>query len=119
MVPMRGVDGFCEERVTTVRAGRRKDIDLLTPEQGADLPRGLPHGRRRCDHLRTHPAPFAQCIDRRFVQSDDGTERTRDEVQLVLDDKVGRWKWAAQRPPDAWAPRSVESGGIATVDEPE
>ena len=65
--------------------------------------------------------PYAECFERRLVQPDHRAERTRDQVQLILDDQVRR-----QQPSAGYGcalrrvARPVETGlGVIAVDPPE
>src|SRR5690606_16942315 len=68
--------------------------ELLRPsvEDGADLVAGAPNRGRRRDELRAS-VRLRVCrkeVDRGLVQADERAERTRDQMQLVLDDEVRR-----------------------------
>ena len=72
---------------------RRENSD--TPhEDVVDLLGGLPHRRGRGDDLGldrvAFELPAAEVVDGGLVKSDHRTQRTADEVELVLNDQVGR-----------------------------
>ena len=83
-----------EEGVAPIGPRGREHLDLPPVEQGLDLLLRQPHGRGGGDHLRAHgpaaDAPRAQAVDRRLVETGHGAERPGNEMQLVLDDQVGR-----------------------------
>ena len=64
--------------------------------------------RRRCDHLRPYPLPIdfprAQFVYGRLVQPNQRSQRTADQVQLVLDNEVRRPKQGARRLADGGKP---------------
>ena len=66
----------------------------LAIEERMDLFVGAANRRRRRNHLwsydRILDAPSAQGVDRGFVQADHRPQRACDEVQLVLNDELGR-----------------------------
>ena len=65
-----------------------------SPEERLDLLPGVTDGGRRGDDLRPRPAPVdlpcAQRLDDRLVEACHRAERAGDQVQLVLDDEIGR-----------------------------
>ena len=82
-----------EERVARVEPRRREDLEPAV-KQPRNLIAGAADRRGRRDHLRPQPLavdrPGAQLVDRRLVQADEAAERAADQMQLVLDDQVGR-----------------------------
>ena len=86
----------CRAKKELRRSGPRgrETVDLPPVEQGLDLLLRQAHRRGRGDHLGAHGPvagpPRAQTVDRRLVETGHGAERPGNEVQLVLDDQVGR-----------------------------
>ena len=102
-----------EERVAPVGSRRREDVHRAPAEQGADLPLGPAHGRRGGhdlgpDDLVAHRAG-GQLVKGRLVQPDHRAHRPGDQVQLVLDDQVGRRQRGGQRQARARLARPVEA----------
>ena len=90
-----------EERVAPVRTRRREDLCQRAAEQRLDLVLRASHRRRRGDDLRSGRTlveiAHAEPVDRRLVQARHRSERTRDQVKLVLDDEIGRRQRRAER----------------------
>ena len=83
-----------EERVAPVGPGRREHLRQWPREERLDLVLRPAHGGGRGDDLGPHRAPVnlahAQRLDRGLVEPGHRAERSRDQVQLVLDHEVGR-----------------------------
>ena len=101
-------------------------------EERLDLFPGVADGGRRGDDLRLHEAssrsernpspvdlPRAQRFDHRLVETGHGAERAGDQVQLVLDDEIGRRKRTREPTPAAGLRGSVESCRVIPVGAPE
>ena len=86
-----------EERVATVGARRGKHLRERPREQRLDLVLRPAHGGCRGDDLGPYRAAVdlahAERLDRRLVEAGHRAERTRDQVQLVLNHEVGRRQW--------------------------
>ena len=93
---------------------RREDLQLAL-EQPVHLLTRLADRRCRCNHLRPHAlaleVPGRQLVDRRLVEADHGAQGPADQVQLVLDDQVGRANEPVRLPRD---PRLTARGGMST-----
>ncbi len=97
--PRRLLAGYAlarEEVVLHIESLRRKDVDIAQ-EEGFDLVFGAADGGGGGDdfgpHLLTIDLPGGEVVDGGFVESDERSERTGDQVQLVLDDQVGWAQW--------------------------
>jgi hypothetical protein len=90
-----------------VGAGRREHVDGGAAEEGADLALGAADGGGRGDDLRADAdvavAALAERVEGGLVEADHRAERAGDQVELVLDDEVGREQngAAAARPGSA------------------
>jgi hypothetical protein len=93
------VDGG-EEVVAVVDAARGEDRHLAA-EQGADLLAGAAGGGGRADDLRRAQDAVdgagREEVDRGLVEADHRAERAGDQVELVLDDQLGRIEALRQR----------------------
>ena len=82
-----GAVGF----LAPVRAGGREDLHRGPAEEGQDLLLGPADRGGGGDDLGASPlAVPAEVVDRRLVEAGDGAEGAGDQVQLVLDDEIGR-----------------------------
>jgi hypothetical protein len=83
-----------EERVAPVRARRRENIDLATIEESPNLALGQAHCRGRGDDLGPHFLAIrdaaAKLIQGRLLEPHHGAHRPGYQMQLVLDDQIGR-----------------------------
>src|SRR5579884_583015 len=107
-----------KKTVGAIYARWREDAGSSAIKQGLDLVSRPAYRRGRSDDLRPHDSlarsTRRQLINRRLVKSRDRSERTGNEVQLVLNDEVGRVERPAvsERPPFAWLSRAVETDAI-------
>ena len=101
---LRGRHRVGKERVPTIGARRRKHLREWPREQRLNLVLRPSHGGGRRHDLRPHRAAVdlahAERLDCRLIEAGHRAEWTRDQVQLVLDDEVGR----GQRCGEARAP---------------
>src|SRR4051812_14992531 len=81
--------GYGEVRVSCVKTGGGKQADR-TAEQAKDLRRRAPDGCRARHDFGRSPVFFAQLLDGGLVDTHGCTERTAQQMQLVLNDKC-RW----------------------------
>ena len=93
---------------------RRREHRKSPGEDSAHLFRGPFGGRRGGDDLGTGQhipdSPATKLVDGGLEQPDDGPQRARDQVQLVLDDQVRR-----AQPGDRLAGHRGQSGKAAEV----
>src|SRR5690606_14427992 len=71
-------------------AGRRELADVPR-EEGLDLLACAADRCRRGDHLRARAVSCTQRIDSGFIQPGERTQRSGDQMQLVLNDQLRRW----------------------------
>ena len=116
---LRRRQGPGEERVAAIRPRRGEHLGHRPREQRLNLVLRPAHRRGRGDDLRlddpsVHLA-HRKRLDRRLVEAGHGAERSRDQVQLVLDDEVGRRERRSQPPPLPGFGGAVEPARIGAV----
>ena len=104
--------------------GGGKTCDRLPAEERLDLAVGPADRRRRGDDLRPNrsvrrPRAVAEPVDGGLVEPDHRAERPGDEVQLVLDDQVGRQEPRLELRSPARVARPVEAVPVVPVHLPE
>ena len=115
---------FGEERIATVRTRWREDVDVPMVEQRPNLAFRPAHSGGRSHDLWTDLLAVefnrTEFVQRGLVQTDHRAQRTRDQVQFVLDHQVRRQQPVGrQRVSLCGIAGTVESIVVAAIDSTE